>query len=128
MLAGFRANYKENWSKQTVVYPGVVEMLDALHERGIRTCVLSNKPDDFTCAMVEHYFKDYPFDFVMGHRKDFPPKPDPLSTLHILDELGVTKEQAAYVGDMHVDIKTGLKRRYPARGCFVGISVGGEIA
>ena len=108
LVEGFRDNYKTFWSNRTVIYPGVSELLKELHARGIRTCVLSNKPDDFTCEMVDHYFHDHPFDFVMGHKKDFPAKPDPDSTLHILETLGVTKDQAAYIGDMHVDIETGI--------------------
>ncbi len=108
LLDSFRENYAENWSHQTSIYAGIKELLEELREQGIQTCVLSNKPDDFTRVMVEYFFGDHPFDYVMGHKADFPPKPDPESTLYMLEMMGIEREEAAYVGDMHIDMNTAL--------------------
>ncbi len=104
----FRVNYAKGWAGETVIYPGIEELLAKLRERGVKTCVLSNKPDDFTREMVRHFFPEHPFTFVMGHHKGFPAKPDPASTLHMIEQMGISREKAAYVGDMHVDIQTAL--------------------
>ena len=40
----------------TKLYPGISELVSALHERRLQMAVLSNKPDVFTKRMIAHYF------------------------------------------------------------------------
>ena len=99
--------YNQNPYYLTEPYPGVLELISDLRSRGIRTAVLSNKPDFATKAAVAHFFPEC-FDLVLGGRENIPLKPSPDTLCHIMSELSVTKEQTLYVGDSEVDVRTVL--------------------
>ena len=44
------------------------------------------------------------FDFVVGKREGYPTKPDPKLTLEVIDILGVSPNQCAFVGDSGMDM------------------------
>lgn len=88
-------------------YDGIVEMLKKLKEAGIKTGVISNKPDFATVDVVKKVLGEELIDLCHGARDCFPLKPDPASTLDILGELKGDKEHSAFVGDTSVDIETG---------------------
>lgn len=91
---------------RTRPYPGVPEVLAALARRGFALAVLSNKPDNFTAALIPRYFPDIPFALVRGGRQDTPLKPDPAGPKAMLAELGIEAAQSFYVGDSDVDVFT----------------------
>ncbi|MBS5736235.1 MAG: HAD hydrolase-like protein, partial [Collinsella intestinalis] len=57
-LADFRAFYAEHKEDHTAPYPGILELLDELRERGVTCAVLSNKDHAATVPLVERYFGD----------------------------------------------------------------------
>lgn len=93
--------------ERTVVYDGIFPLLEALRARGIKTAVLSNKPDFATTSVVKHFFGAL-FDVAHGAREGIPLKPSPEGAYLILSELGVTEPSSVlYVGDTSVDMDTG---------------------
>ena len=54
---------------------------------GVRLAVYSNKADEFSRAIVEHYFPGV-FDFVRGKLEGVPAKPDPAGIHGVMEELG----------------------------------------
>lgn len=114
LLAVYRNIYAENWSNKTVVYPGVAEMLRELRAEDVKLAVLSNKPDDFTRIMVQHYFPADTFDAVFGLSEKWPAKPVPDLALHICRQLDAGPENTALVGDSGSDMETA--RRAGMRG------------
>ena len=42
-LAVFKAHYKDNMTNKTAPYPGIIELLKKLRERGVKIAVVSNK-------------------------------------------------------------------------------------
>ena len=88
-------------------YDGIIEVLRKLKANGIKTGVISNKPDFATVDVVKKVIGDELIDICHGGRDNFPLKPDPASTLDILKELSADKEISAFVGDTYVDIATG---------------------
>ncbi|MFV0399262.1 MAG: HAD family hydrolase [Oscillospiraceae bacterium] len=107
IIAVYRAYYASHQTDKTAPYPGVLELLTALKEKGITTAVLSNKPHDNTIALVEEYFPGL-IDLAYGQREKVPRKPDPAALLNILVRAGAEKSETAYIGDSDVDIETGL--------------------
>lgn len=101
--------YADGWAKKTQPYPGVKSLLEKLKAAGYRLAVLSNKPDNFTREMTDHYFSEGTFDLVLGKRADWPLKPDPASTIYICEELGVPPEMAVLIGDSGSDIETAIR-------------------
>jgi phosphoglycolate phosphatase-like HAD superfamily hydrolase len=83
--------------------------LAALGEAGVKLGVCSNKLSDFTRALLGMFGIDQYFDAVYGPDEAGATKPDPAMVLKALEQLGVPKEEALYVGDMEVDIETGRR-------------------
>ena len=88
-------------------YDGILELLKKLKENGIKTGIISNKPDFATVDVVKKVIGDNLIDICHGGRDNFPLKPDPASTLDILKDLSADKEISAFVGDTYVDMATG---------------------
>lgn len=102
----YKKAYDENPLHLTTVFRGIPELLSALRERGIKTAVLSNKPESAVRGVIEHFLPGC-FDFVMGAREGTPLKPSPEAPMAILDELSVKPSECALVGDTNTDIETG---------------------
>ena len=100
----WRAIYIASDYANTAPFPGVVEALRELRERGVKTGVLSNKFDEGTRILTQRFFPGL-FDAVRGDKPPAPRKPDPTTLLEMLGQLGVRPEEAAYVGDCNVDVQ-----------------------
>jgi len=90
----------------TCLMPGAAELLTALHEQGLRLAVCSNKPIAFTRELLTWLKIASLFHTVLGPEEVARPKPAPDMLLAALPRLGVSAEQALYIGDMVVDIQT----------------------
>lgn len=99
--------FDENCTYHVTPYEGIAELLKELHERGIRSAVLSNKPHRQTVKVAEEIFGKGTFDVVWGQQEGIARKPSPDGICAILKKLGVEKEECLYVGDSEVDIATG---------------------
>lgn len=99
--------FDANCTYHVTPYDGIVEMLGALKERGIHLAVLSNKPHRQTVKVVEEIFGEDVFDYASGQQEGIARKPEPDGVYHIMEKLGVSKEECLYVGDSEVDIATG---------------------
>lgn len=77
LLVFYRADYAKRMFEKTRFYPGLPELLDELTARSVPLAVLSNKSDEFTVAVCEHYLGRWPLVFARGAREDIPKKPDP---------------------------------------------------
>ena len=102
----YRNAYDQNPLYMTGAFPGISELLSKLSEKGIKLCVLSNKPDTAVRPIVENFFPGI-FDIARGGRDGIPLKPNPKAALEIAEELGVLPDECAFVGDTSVDIETG---------------------
>ena len=86
-------------------YPGIWELLGDLKKRGIKIAIVSNKMDPAVKILNNDYFSGM-MDAALGESEAVPKKPAPDMVLKAMEELGVTKDEAVYVGDSDVDIKT----------------------
>ncbi len=107
MVSDFRAYYALHCKDETQPYAGVIELLKTLRERGVLLAVLSNKVHAATKVLIDDYFPTL-FDEVMGENEaaGIKRKPCPVALNAIMQTLGVTKKETAYVGDSEVDIQT----------------------
>ena len=108
-LEAVSAEYSRNWSCKTKPYPGVKKLLHSLVEAGIRTAVLSNKPDSLTQLVVTELFSAETFDVIRGHQDGIPKKPNPASTLGIVNCLSVEPFECLFVGDTDTDMITASR-------------------
>lgn len=100
--------YRKHPADHAYPYEGVMGLLRTLRKRGIKVAILSNKADSILQSMLPSSFEGFSFDYAIGHREDFPLKPDRKSFLHVLDALGVKKDDVVYIGDSEVDYQTAI--------------------
>jgi phosphoglycolate phosphatase len=105
-LGQYTAYYGAHNMEQTAPYAGIPDLLERLSSQGVQMAVCSNKADEFSRVIVEHYFPGK-FQLVRGKREGVPVKPDPACVNDILRELGVEASDTLFVGDSSVDIRTG---------------------
>lgn len=105
VLADFKIAYAAICEDHTKPYDGILDMLTALRERGIRVAVVSNKFDAATKKLCEKYFGEL-VEVAIGEQAGVRKKPAPDTVYEALKELGVTAEGAVYIGDSDVDIQT----------------------
>jgi len=110
-LEFFLSYYREHKLDHTTIYRGIHEALDAIQNSGNGTprkmAVLSNKPVNPSRAIVESLGLGGYFSQIYGGNSFATKKPEPEGALKLVSEAGVRPEQAAIVGDSHVDIRTG---------------------
>lgn len=104
--AQFSSYYGVHNQDKTAPYEGVPALLEHLKASGVQLAVYSNKADEFSCAIVEHYFPGI-FDFVRGKVEGIPAKPDPAGIRGVMRELNAEADGTLFVGDSNVDILTG---------------------
>lgn len=105
VFADFRVYYKQHCDDMTKPYDGIMRLLKQLREDGYQLAVVSNKADEAVQILCEQYFHGI-FAVTVGEREDVKKKPAPDSVYAVLQELGIEKSQAVYVGDSEVDIET----------------------
>lgn len=101
----FTEHYKVHCADKTRPYDGISELLTTLKENGCRTAVVSNKADYGVQELCSHYFEGM-FDIAVGEREGILKKPAPDSVNEVLRRLQVRREDAVYIGDSEVDIRT----------------------
>jgi len=110
-LQFFLSYYREHKLDHTTVYAGIREALTAIQQASNggprKMSVLSNKPVGPSRAIVEALGLGPFFIQIYGGNSFATKKPDPEGARRLLDENGVRPEEAAIVGDSHVDIETG---------------------
>jgi phosphoglycolate phosphatase len=110
-LEFFLSYYRAHKLDHTTVYPGIAEALAAIQNsaNGVprKLAVLSNKPVVPSRAIVEALGLSRFFSQIYGGNSFPTKKPDPEGARKLLEEYGVQPQQAAIVGDSHVDVDTG---------------------
>ena len=101
----FKTYYGEHLKDTTAPYPGILDMLDALRERGYKLAIVSNKIQEGVTPLNKEYFGDR-LPVAIGERPGLQRKPAPDMVLQALKELDSTPEESIYVGDSEVDVAT----------------------
>lgn len=88
------------------LFPGAVELLEALKDQGVAAAVVSTK----NTATLETIFRvkgiSECFAYVVGGDKVSHPKPDPEGVNWVLERMGLTAGEVLYCGDTTIDAET----------------------
>ena len=101
----FLEHYGHNYMNKTCPYPGTMKMIETLKDCALKLAVVSNKYDGAVKELSEKFFGKY-MDFALGETKELKKKPAPDMIYAALKNLGVSPEDALYVGDSEVDAQT----------------------
>jgi phosphoglycolate phosphatase len=102
-LPRYIAIYEANATNETRPYPGVIETLRDLRQRGYRTAVCTNKLQQATITVLRGLGLSGLFDAVAGGDRYPVRKPDPAHLTGLLQELGGSVDRTAMIGDSEND-------------------------
>ena len=100
-----RDRYESQLNTKTKIYDGIIPVLEYLKKNKVNMAVISNKLHLLAVRSVEKYFNSYEIK-VIGAEGGFPRKPNPDSTVHMLQYCNCSASDALFIGDSIVDIKT----------------------
>lgn len=107
-------------------YEGIKDTLEALHQKGLRLAVASNKYQAAAEQIVRHFFGNT-FDVVLGEREGIALKPDPHIVYDIWQAIkkgeeteDTLRQTTLYVGDSQVDIETAKRAGVTMAACSWG--------
>lgn len=108
----FKSYYVDHCMEKTGLYAGIPEMLHELKSAGYHLAIVSNKLQSGVDELYEHYFSDT-VEVAVGERPELNRKPAPDMVLLALETLGVSTDEAVYVGDSDVDVATARNSGLP---------------
>lgn len=107
ILDKYTDRYNADPTYLTKPYEKIKDLLEVLKSENYLLAAYSNKPDVVLQPLIVSLFGENLFDIVLGFQPNSPSKPDPTVLNKIIAKLGVEKENAIYIGDSEVDVKTG---------------------
>ncbi len=115
----FRGHYLTHCLDRTVFYPGIEPMLRHFGRK--EKAVATNKAIEYTRVILQGLGPHH-FPVVVGGDNGFGLKPEPGMLLHIMEQVGASKERTVLVGDSTNDINGG--HNAGIRVCAVGYGMG----
>lgn len=110
----FKQHYDGGTYRETLAYPGISEMLNALHGLGYQQHIATNKRYAPTRLIVEHLGWGGLFQSIHALDRHTPRLPDKSALLgHLLNEQGLRAEQSLYIGDKAEDALAAERNRIP---------------
>ncbi len=110
----FLEYYGAHIADHTVLFPGVLDQLKALHARQIGLAVCTNKPERLTRQLLTTLNVADFFPVVIGGDTLDVKKPDPLHLTEAVSRLGGDPGGAVMVGDSGPDIKAAQAAAIPS--------------
>jgi phosphoglycolate phosphatase len=105
ILDTYSPYYKAHNAIETRPYDGITDLLKNLRQEGVKTAVVSNKPNNSVVQLAADYFAGG-FDLAIGETEGIARKPAPDMNYLILDKLGIRAQDAVYIGDTEIDFAT----------------------
>ncbi len=95
----FGRHYHAMNGEQAVLYPGVLEGLNAFKAAGLKMAVVTNKPTEFTLPLLAISGIGEFFQYIVCGDTCARKKPDPMPLLHACEMLQVDPANALAIGD-----------------------------
>jgi len=109
LLKIYDRTYGETYMHVKSLYPGMTDALEALHARGYKMAVFSNKQEAYVKNLCRALLPEGYFGAAEGQLDGRPIKPDPATALEICARLGIAPEDAVMVGDGETDVELSLR-------------------
>lgn len=115
--------YNSHYLNLTRPYDGICEILSRLKGEGMLLACITNKDDEPSRKLVEHFFPGM-FDYVRGSVEGVERKPSYEPVEKCLHSLGIMNEDAVYIGDSDTDIVTARNSNMDSISCTWGYRTG----
>ncbi|MFH1615445.1 MAG: HAD-IA family hydrolase [Planctomycetota bacterium] len=127
VLEASRRHYSCNCLQNSRLYDGINTVVLRLRSKGLRLAVLSNKDQQMTERIVNHFFSTGVFDIVRGSQPSCPLKPDPACTNEIIAAIQLPRSEFLLIGDSAVDIATAKAANITSVGVSWGFRSKAEL-
>ena len=115
----FRPLYKSKYLMECEVYPGIVDLLKDLRNKGIRTAIATNKREDYTKTLLDNLGLSQYFDYIEA--MDMAGKLKKSDLIEIcISKSACPKDDVVMIGDADSDLNA-------AKACgidFIGVRYG----
>lgn len=103
----FQSAYAQRCGNNSTPYPEAVNCLKTLQHAGYRLGVITNKEGHFAHKVIHnHDMQDY-FELVIAGDTFKTKKPDPQILWAAIEQSGLERTQALFIGDSIIDLQTG---------------------
>jgi len=128
LLERFKPLYDESGFPNTVPYPGVPEMLEAIRAAGGKTYIATNKRDHATRLIARKFGWDRLFDGVWSYDTFETKYKKPELLAKLLSDLKIDPKTAVMVGDTKGDVDAGKANGLATVGVTYGYGTAEELA
>lgn len=123
----YRECYAEGAMFRLKFYDGIPELLQKLHENGIKTAVASAKPCKFIERILAHFELTDSFDYLACPVGDDKPETKCELITRAANFFGVDKSRVLMIGDRKFDIEGANEAGVDSVGALYGYSKEGEL-
>lgn len=127
-LAIFEKHYKHYLNSASALYEGVAETLSALHHKGYKTALVTNKAEQFLPSLLTSFNIAEHFDLLLGGDTLSKNKPDPMQVDFSCEHFSVSKAETVMVGDSRNDILAGQNAGVQTIALTYGYNYGEPVA
>ena len=106
VFLALKTHYAQSTKPKTRPYENVVELMELLEKNGIKTAIVSNKPDAQVKELRDKFFMTVEKELACGEKEGIKRKPAPDGLYRVMEKMNVTKDETIYVGDSEVDLQT----------------------
>ena len=126
-VANFERQYEKCFSNSSSPYPGVIDGLNALKEKGFRLGCVTNKAEKFTSPLLAKTgLADY-FEITLSGDSLAEKKPHPLPLRHAAEFFGCTTAEMLLIGDSLNDAEAARAAGSPVFIVPYGYNEGQEL-
>ena len=102
----FHEKVKGRQAAMTLLLPGARELLQALHDNGVKVGIVTSKHSATLHEILDRYDLRGLLDFTIGGEGVAAPKPDPEGLNAGIGALGADRDKVLYCGDTTIDAAT----------------------
>ncbi len=124
----FMGHYEQNFCVDSYMYEGVPETLKDLFDQGFTLGCVTNKPASCTLPLLNQLQIDQYFTSIVSGDTCTHKKPHPEPVLFGIEEMGVTPQTCAMVGDSAHDIHAAQAANIPAIAVNYGYNQGVDLS
>ncbi|MHA2087749.1 MAG: HAD family hydrolase [Promethearchaeota archaeon] len=96
--------YKE---EESTIFKGIDQLISRLYDKKLNLAILTNNKSTYAEDVLEKFNLTKYFNIIIGFNDVSETKPNPEGIIKILDQWGIKKSEAIFIGDMTTDIDAG---------------------
>ncbi|MDD2474527.1 MAG: phosphoglycolate phosphatase [Dysgonamonadaceae bacterium] len=124
----FFSAYRKDVCVKTYLYPGVLETLQYLDNKGYEMTICTNKPMEFIEPILEKLSIKQYFTFWIGGDSLLQKKPDGAPLLYLVEKMNKNVDKCIMVGDSKNDILAAINAGMESIGVSYGYNYNEHIA